>query len=157
MKTTTKRNAFTLVEMLLVLAIISVMAAMVINAFSNATNDSRNVISRQQQATLQSALNNWISQEIRGTQTVKGARDKYNYTFSGGAYTTTELTMDKRLEHIKEYIDVDFYNHLVAGSSTTKVRSGAMAKTGQYIVFSKWDDPSSGNSAPYPKVELIKD
>lgn len=157
MKTTTQRNAFTLVEMLLVLAIISVMAAMVINAFSNATNDSRNVIARQQQATLQSALNNWISQEIRGTQTVKDTRNKYNYVFTGGAYTTTELTMDKRLEHIQEYIDVDFYSHLVAGSTTTKIRSGAMAKTGQYVVFSKWDEPSAGNSAPYPKVELLSD
>ena len=42
-------KAFSLVELLLVLAIISIMAALVINSFSNAAQDSRNVMARQQQ------------------------------------------------------------------------------------------------------------
>ena len=155
MKTTTPRNAFTLVEMLLVLAIISVMAAVVINAFSNATNDTRNVMARQQQATLQSAVNNWISQEIRGAITVKDARDKFNYV--GGDSANGDLTSLQRLALIQEYLDTDFYTHLTTGSTAGKIRSGAMSKTGQYVVFAKWADPTASNSAPYPKVELLKD
>ena len=59
-------KGFSLVELLLVLGIISIMASIVINSFSNAAQDSRNVIARQQQATLQSAVNNWVASQIGG-------------------------------------------------------------------------------------------
>ena len=63
----TETNAgFSLVELLLVLGIVSIMAAIVINSFSNAAQDSRNVVARQQQATLQSAVNNWVAGQVGG-------------------------------------------------------------------------------------------
>ena len=52
------RNAFTLIEMLIVVAIISILAAMAISSFSNAAQDSREVLVRQQLATVQEAVNN---------------------------------------------------------------------------------------------------
>ena len=63
-KNTVDEVGFSFVEMLLVLGIISIMAAIVINSFSNASQDSRNVVARQQQATLQSAINNWVAGQI---------------------------------------------------------------------------------------------
>ena len=64
MKITDRKNSdgFSLVELLMVLTIISIMAALVINAFTNAAEDSAEIISRQQQAALQSALGNAINQ-----------------------------------------------------------------------------------------------
>ena len=53
MKPNFRRRAFTLVEMLLVIAIISVLAAMAISNFSNASQDTRAVVSRQQLAVMQ--------------------------------------------------------------------------------------------------------
>ncbi|MEM9479657.1 MAG: type II secretion system protein [Verrucomicrobiota bacterium] len=147
MKASKRQNGFTLIEMLLVLAIISVMAGLVINAFSNATNDSRNTIARQQQATLQSALNNWISQEIRGTTTLADARNTYNYV--GGNPSGTKLTSLQRLALIEDYLDSDAYSHLVANSSASQVRSSAMSKTGQWVTFGDW----ATTGASYPKVE----
>src|SRR5688572_23773759 len=57
-------RAFTLVEMLLVVAIISVLAAMVISNFSNASQDTRAVVARQQLAVVQEAVNHWVNREI---------------------------------------------------------------------------------------------
>ncbi len=57
MKTTLskKSNAFSLVELLMVLTIISIMAALIISSFNNAAKDTADIISRQQQAELKSA------------------------------------------------------------------------------------------------------
>ena len=63
---TETNTGFSLVELLLVLGIVSIMAAIVINSFSNAAQDSRNVVARQQQATLQSAVNNWVAGQVGG-------------------------------------------------------------------------------------------
>ena len=59
-----KPRGFSLVELLLVLGIISIMASIVINSFSNAAQDSRNVLAKQQQAPWQSAVNNWVGMNI---------------------------------------------------------------------------------------------
>ncbi|MEM0897543.1 MAG: type II secretion system protein [Verrucomicrobiota bacterium] len=147
MKSNKQRNGFTLIEMLLVLAIIAVMAGLVINAFSNATNDSRNTIARQQQATLQSALNNWISQEVRGTTTLADARNTYNYV--GGNPANAKLTSIQRLALIQDYLDSDAYAHLIANSTGTQIRSSAMSKTSQWVVFGDW----ATTGASYPKIE----
>lgn len=170
-------RAFSLVELLLVLAIISIMAALVINSFSNAAQDSRNVMARQQQATLQSAINNWISGQVGGFEvpdpnnpsrryerTVGYVRNKYNYASN---YWTNDPSNPResrsngevvgRLELIKDYLDDGTYRHLADSSPVsdfTRIQSGAMAKTGQYIELSAWSLPGAGKRTPYPKVEL---
>ena len=50
---------FSLVEVLVVIAIISILATLVINSFSNAAHDSREIMARQQQAVVQNAVSNW--------------------------------------------------------------------------------------------------
>ena len=155
MKTNARKlNGFTLVEMLMTLAIISVMAALVISAFSNATQDTREVMARQQQATVQSALNNWISQQITGRVTVKEVRDAYNNDGDGDPNSSLA-----RLGLVEDYLDKDTYDHFTANSSADglKVRSAAMVKAKKYLTLGTWAEPDVNNRAPYPKVELNDD
>ena len=169
---------FSLVELLLVLGIISIMAAMVINSFSNAAQDSRNVVTRQQQVTLQSAVNNWVAGQVGGYErpdpnnpnlvmerTVFYVRNKYNYAAN---YWTEAPEIPRssrslggiqgRLDLIKDYLDEDTYEHFTRSSSqftSTKILSGAMHKTGQYLTLSAWRNPNANNKNTYPKVELF--
>jgi|TARA_B110001454_G_C12686425_1_gene420370 prepilin-type N-terminal cleavage/methylation domain-containing protein len=170
-------KAFSLVELLLVLAIISIMAALVINSFSNAAQDSRNVMARQQQATLQSAINNWISGQVGGFEspdpsnpsrryerTVGYVRNKYNYASNYWTESPSHPRGSRsnqgvigRLELIKDYLDDGTYSHLADSSPTSnfnRIQSSAMAKTGQYIELSAWSSPAAEKRTPYPKVEL---
>lgn len=150
-----KRAAFSLIEMLMVIAIIAVMAALVINAFSNASADARDVMARQQQAAIQSAVNNWISQKVMGNFTVKSAKDLYNYKAVGVKNTALE-----RLALVKDYLDSDTYNHFVIYTDSAtpgKVRSASMKKIKKYLGLSDWPDVTASIKAPYPKVELFSE
>ncbi len=167
-----RAHAFSLVEVLLVLAIISIMAALVINAFSNAAQDSRNVMARQQQATIQSAVNNWVAGQIGGYEapdsgnpgqlyerTVSYVRNKYNYkTAFWTATPSAERSTMERLALVADYLDEDTYQHLIDNSpagDATKARSGAMLKTGQHVRLPSWAQPTGAARNPYPKVDLI--
>jgi prepilin-type N-terminal cleavage/methylation domain-containing protein len=66
-------NGFTLIEMLLVVAVIGILTSLVIAAISNSSADARLVIARQQQATVQEALNAWIA-----STNLAAARAAYN-------------------------------------------------------------------------------
>ncbi len=182
MKVSKKSNGsvvgFSLVELLLVLGVISIMAAIVINSFSNAAQDSRNVVARQQQATLQSALNNWVAGQVGGydrpdpnnpnlviERTVSYVRNKYNYaanywTEAPGLPRNSRSLMgvQGRLDLIKNYLDEDTYDHFIRSSSqfsSAKILSGAMRKTGQYLMLSAWESPGNSNKNTYPKVDLF--
>lgn len=135
-------GAFTLVEALITIAIIGVLASIVINAFSNAASDSRRVIARQQQAVVQSAINNWISAQLSGTKTVEQVRTDYNTT--GG----TARTVLERLQLVGAYLDDSTYQHLVESSTDSQLKSEALVKTNQYLDLPAW---ASGS---YPKVDL---
>ena len=146
-----KPNAFSLVELLMVLTIISIMAALIINAFSNASQDTRDVISRQQQAVLKSALDNAISQVMVQGRTVGEARRFYNYK---NGISGAQRTMLERLAIIETYLDEDTYAHFIANSSATQIRSAAMVKTNQFVEFEFWSTPTASVRSTYPKVKL---
>ncbi|MDD5200209.1 MAG: type II secretion system protein [Terrimicrobiaceae bacterium] len=134
-------RAFTLVELLLVIAIIAIMASLVISAFSNAAADSREVLVRQQQAVVQEAINSWLSHKSAAPSSLSSAKSAYAVPTTGKA----------RLDLVAGYLDDTTYAHLVANTSNdNQVRSDAMIKTGQYLEISAWDD-----SHPYPKVNLV--
>ena len=169
----TTSRGFSLIEVLLVLAIISVMAAMVINAFSNATQDSRNVVARQQQASLQSAISNWATAQIGRKVTMDpdggGPADEDDFEFSVGLTRarynyanwwtdppTGELNAHQRLALVGGYLDDDTLAHFTDNSpdtDTAKITSVAMRKTGTYLQLPKWDE---SNARSYPKVDLIQ-
>ena len=153
MKTTLTRkpSAFSLIELLMVLTIISIMAALIITAFTNASQDSREVIARQQQAVLKGALDNALSQYMVSGKTVAEARKYYMFANSTSG---TKRTQKQRLALVEAYLDEDTYDHFESRSSATQIVSAAMAKTGQYVEFQDWAPATVSNRNTYPKVTL---
>jgi prepilin-type N-terminal cleavage/methylation domain-containing protein len=128
--------AFTLVEVLLVIAIIGIMSALVVSSISNSVADSRMVLARQQQAVLQEALHAWATAQTAGTGSLQTARS--NYSSSNG------------LALVQDYLDPSTYNHFVEYSTNSgQIQSEAMAKSGVYLVFSTW------TTTNYPRVNML--
>lgn len=131
--------AFTMVELLIVISVIAIMAALVVSAFSNAAQDTRRVVARQQQASVQSAVNAWITRQSSGAGSLSTARTTYNDAGTSLA----------RLNLVSGYLeDVTMAHFRTNTTNTNQVLSEAMKKTNQHLELPAW------NSASYPKVEL---
>lgn len=131
-------RGFTMVEMLIVIAVIGIMSALVISAFSNAAQDTRRVVSRQQQASVQNAVNAWVN-SVSQTQGLAGARTLYN----------AAATSKGRLQLVQGYLDDATLSHFLTNTTNNdEVKSAALSKTGQYLYLGAW------NVNSYPKVEL---
>lgn len=138
-------GGFTLIEALITVAIIGVMAAAVISAFSNAAADSRRVIGRQQQAVVQASVTNWVSSRLGGSSTVAQVRNLYNNT---GTDPKTSL---ERLVLVGGYLDEATYADLTDsgnGGTASQIKSDVLAQSSQYLELPAWVNGS------YPKVNL---
>ena len=119
---------FTLIELLLVIAIIGILSTLIITTVSNAAMDARTVVARQQQITLQDALNAWVAANSTGTNNLQNARTTYN---AAG----TELA---QLALLTNYLHPETYSHLTNYSTSSQIKSDAMNKIGVYLQFSSW-------------------
>ncbi len=139
------RNAFTLIEMLIVIAIISVLAAMAISSFSNAAQDSREVLVRQQLAVIQQSVNNWAARQIGRVATNGG-----NPTSIEQVRTTynTPTTASARLLLFQGYLDEATRTTISVNNTTGRITTDAMRQTGYYLTLPTW---ASGS---YPKVQI---
>jgi prepilin-type N-terminal cleavage/methylation domain-containing protein len=132
------RRAFTMVEMLIVIAVIGIMSALVISAFSNAAQDTRRVVARQQQAAVQNAVNAWVNSTSQA-QGLAQTRNLYNLAGSSKG----------RLQLVQSYLDDATLSHFLSNTTNNnEVKSAALSKTNQYLLLSDW------SAASYPKVEL---
>ncbi len=132
------RRAFTMVEMLIVIAVIGIMSALVISAFSNAAQDTRRVVARQQQAAVQNAVNAWVNSTSQA-QGLAQARNLYNLAGSSKG----------RLQLVQAYLDDATLSHFLSNTTNNnEVKSAALSKTSQYLLLGDW------SAASYPKVEL---
>jgi len=136
-----RAHGFTLIELLLVIAVIGVMSSLVISSVVNAAQDSRLVIAKQQQVTLQEAMNAWVSSASSGTNTIGTARAAY----SGNT------TVSARLALIRPYLHSETYEHLTNYSTSSQVRSEAMARSGTYLQFTTWGTNATNS---YPIIEM---
>jgi prepilin-type N-terminal cleavage/methylation domain-containing protein len=134
-------SAFTLVELLLVISVIAIMGALAISHFSNASQDTRRVVARQQQAALQSAVNAWVAGQVSGNNSVEEARTAYN----------TPTTSKGKLDLISAYLDDATYDHFDENTtSDTQLKTASMDNLSYYLQLPAW---AAGS---YPKVDLIK-
>jgi prepilin-type N-terminal cleavage/methylation domain-containing protein len=145
--TSTGTAGFTLVEILLVIGLISILGSMAISNFSNASQDTRRVVARQQQAALQNAVNSWVAKQISGNQTVSQARILYNVDPDAASARDAE----DKLDLVRTYLDDTTYLHFKDFTAdSTKVRTAAMDKLSFHLELPDWQIDS------YPKVDLIK-
>ena len=133
------RGAFTLIEMLIVLGLIGILAAILISQISNAAYESRRILSRQQQVVIQSAVNSWLIQRTT-SQSLAAVRTTYN----------NATTAKAKLTLVSVYLDSDSYDHFVNHTTdTAKVQSDAMKRIGKWVELPTW---ASGS---YPRVNLL--
>lgn len=128
------RRGFSLVEMLIVIAIISILGSMVITAVSNANQDSSRRVAEQQQVALQQALTSWIA-STAATSSLNDARALY----------TTRLANNTLLNAVQDYLDPYTRDHFsLTGANIT---SEMLERSGVVLSFSAWT-----NRAEYPQI-----
>ncbi len=132
------RRGFSLVEMLIVIAIISILGSMVITAVSNASQDSSRRVAEQQQVALQQALTAWIA-STAATSSLSEARSQY----------TTRLGGNTLLTAVEGYLDPHSRDHFsLSGGNVT---SDMLERSGAVLSFSPWT-----NRAEYPQVNQVQ-
>jgi prepilin-type N-terminal cleavage/methylation domain-containing protein len=123
-------SAFSLIEILLVVAVIAIISGLAITYVGGAAENSRLLVARQQQVQLQTALDAWIVAMSSGTAGLAAAKS---------AYSTDAASMLSALgAYLRE-----------PGIFTTSgggVSSAALSGAGKTLQFSSWSDGS------YPKV-----
>jgi len=124
------KRAFSLVEILLVIAVIGILSGLAMSYVGGASDTSGVLVARQQQVQLQTALDSWIAARSSGTAGLAGAR---------AAYSTDASTM---LASLAPYLrDTGIFSISGQGVSTQ-----SLSKIGKTLQFSSWSDDG------YPKV-----
>ncbi|WP_009958380.1 type II secretion system protein [Verrucomicrobium spinosum] len=144
-------RAFTLVEALVTIAILSIMAGVLISAFSSATTDASRMIARQQQAAVQNAVNAWVNGDTNRVNVINAT------TGAGKLRTVEEIRTDynsrttslARLNLVSGYLDDPTKNHFFSSTTNSdKIKSEALTATKQFLTLPTW---ASGS---YPQVQL---
>lgn len=112
---------FSLVEILLVIAVIGILSAVLLPQVLNVRSAAQITTARQQQAELQTALGNWIVAKSSGPGGLAAAR---------AAYTGTKLSL------LQGYLQQGTYSELTGDGDN--VRSAALDGAKAYLRFSSW-------------------
>lgn len=146
------RAGFTFVEAVFTIAIIGIMAALAISAISNAARDTNRIVARQQQATVQEALNAWVlsqsrvrtatGQDTAQVQSIDNLRLIYN------TLPTTSARYQKLLPDLTSsdpskragFLDTATIDHFKAYSTgTDRLKTAAMDGARQYLTLPDWE------------------
>jgi prepilin-type N-terminal cleavage/methylation domain-containing protein len=150
------RKGFSFVEAIFTIAIIGIMSSIVVAAISNAALDSYRVLSRQQQASLQSALTAWVMSQTRvGTtaqfQSLENVRNIYNAQASTLArfnlLVPNPTSQDPTL--IAGFVDQTTADQFLAYSTGSQLMTQALYSSKQYITLPDWQ------SGDFPHVNLV--
>lgn len=155
MKTHSSRRhlqGFTLLEALMTIAILGLMAAIVVSAFSNAGTDSARIIARQQQAALQAAVNAWVNGDGNRTDVINST------TGTGKIRTVAEIQSTynaatstlARFNLFSSYLDANTASYITTNSTNaSRIQSDALNTCKQYITLPDWT-----TATVYPQVTL---
>jgi prepilin-type N-terminal cleavage/methylation domain-containing protein len=118
------RAGFSLVEILLVVAVIAVISSILIPYFSPIRRAASGQVARQQQAELQTALSSWVIAQSGGPGGLAAARATYN------------SAAGSRLQLLQNYLQVATYSLLSFDGGA--VTSTALDSMNAYLQFSDW-------------------
>lgn len=142
-------SAFSLVEALLTIGIMSILTGLVITAVSNASRDASRMISRQQQSAVQSAANAWVAGQMRDDNPGSMTRGQIRSLESVRAIYNSYPTSLAKLNVIGRYLDDSTSSHLISSTTNSdKIKSDALFNARQYLSLSSW------TAGSYPKVDL---
>jgi prepilin-type N-terminal cleavage/methylation domain-containing protein len=150
-KTKTARAGFTLIEALVVVAIIGIMAALVISAYSTAASDSNRITARQQQAALQAATIAWINGNANrvDVNASTGAVNMRTMSEIMTAYNNL-LTSEARMNTVAAYLDPNTASMFQTSTTNSGyIESPALLAVSQALQMPTW---SSGS---YPNVNMV--
>ncbi len=143
---------FTLIEALMTVAIIGIMAALVISAFSSASSDSNRIVARQQQAALQAAVMSWVNGDANRVDVINAT------TGDGKMRTIAEiqtnynsvLTSLARMNLVSGYMDSTTASMFVTyTTNSSKIATGALNSINQHLEMPNWVTGS------YPQVNMV--
>lgn len=149
---TQRNNAFSLVEAIFTIAIISIMSSIILAAITNASRDANRIVARQQQATLNSALNAWVMGSMRVTsgvnegqlRSLEDVRSEYN-----GQTTSLARLLLIAPDATSGYLDESTRSHLIQYTNNSgRIESSALEAGSQHITLPTW------NSGEFPKALL---
>lgn len=144
--------AFSLIEAIFTIAIIGIMSSIVVSAINNASRDANRVVARQQQATLQSALQSWVLGNMRVVggaddgilRSVEDLRSAYNNA------PTTSARFQLVAPPIGEgYLDPITRDHFAENSTNTnRLETAALKASRQHFTLPTWQ------SGEFPRALL---
>ncbi|MFZ4763520.1 MAG: type II secretion system protein, partial [Roseimicrobium sp.] len=102
-----RASGFTLIEALMTVAILGIMAAVLVSAFSNTSTDTNRMVARQQQAAIQAALNSWVNGESNRANVINATTGTAKLRTIEEIRTTYNavVTSSARLALISGYLD----------------------------------------------------
>ena len=147
----TKCSGFSLVELLLTIAIMSILTGLLVTAVSNASRDASRVIAKQQASEVQSAVNAWVGSGANARDATTGQLKSIESV--RGAYNAASTT-SARFNLIKSFLDDSIADHfLTYTTNTDKLQSEALVNSKQYLKLEDW----AAGGASYHKVALYSE
>jgi prepilin-type N-terminal cleavage/methylation domain-containing protein len=138
-------RGFSLIELIIVIAILSILSSIVVMSVTNASRDSRRVMARQQQGALNSAVGAWVGGQSRSPTTGQ----LQSTSTIQGIWNTGYTSNKAKLNAIVPYLDAPTADDFVTNSTNgDKVQSSAMTQDTSWISFPFWATDGS------PEVKL---
>ncbi len=146
-----RHSGYTLIESLMVIAIMGLMATIIVTSFSNVNADSSRTIARQQQAAIQNVVIAWVNSDTNRVNVINAT------TGTGKMRTVAEIqatynaltTALARFNLVASYLDNSTSSHFTSSTTNSaQISSDALANSKQYIAMPDWVTGS------YPTVTL---